>query len=128
MQELATQLAGQAVDRLIAPNVISQTHLQTALTKYYPKAKLLTVPVPDINANFEEYRPDSGHAHHGSYVNLREACTAARSATRSHGLLCGVASGAALAAASSLTGEGKSEAIVVLLTDSAKDYSSTLLE
>ncbi|KAJ3048751.1 hypothetical protein HK097_010244 [Rhizophlyctis rosea] len=128
IQELSNQLPGKPLDRLVVPNTLSQPSLQTALSKHYFQAKLVTVPVPDVNADFEEYRPDSGHAHHGSYVTLKEACTAARSATWNYGLLCGIASGAALAAASALAGEGKSETIVVLLTDSAKDYTSTLLD
>ncbi|KAJ3288137.1 hypothetical protein HK104_008327 [Borealophlyctis nickersoniae] len=122
LSEIEQQLPGRQISALV-------------ISAAYPLAasasKIITVPPVDLESYEEDFnatsRPATPPAGQ-SMVGARDACLAARNLMSQHGLLCGVGSGAALAAATAhASGIGK-DTIVVLLGDSAKDFASTLLD
>ena len=86
-----------------------------------------THKIQGIGANFVPANLDRGAYDEILTVTTEEAYTAARALARTEGVLCGISSGAALAAATALAGcpENKGKRIVVLLPDTGERYLST---
>ena len=83
--------------------------------------------IQGIGANFVPANLDRGVYDEILTATTEEAYTAARALARTEGVLCGISSGAALAAATALAGrpENKGKRIVVLLPDTGERYLST---